>query len=62
MSVYLQNIFVNIQSVILKRGGKDIIMFWVNAVPYMQLEWLSYVYKKKEISCFFENDIQSPHI
>lgn len=51
----LQNLFANIQSVILKRGGKDIIMFWVDAVPYIQLEWLGYVYKKKETSCFFEN-------
>lgn len=51
----LKKLFKNIKSIISKRSGKDIIMFWIDAIPYIQLEWLNYVYDKKETSCFFEN-------
>lgn len=51
----LKTLFENIRNVLLKRNGKDIVMFWIDAVPYMQLKWLNYVYNKKETSCFFEN-------
>lgn len=61
-----ENIYINIKNELKKllqeftimmdgRTGKDIIMFWIDAVPYSQVEWLQYVYSQKDESCFFEN-------
>lgn len=36
------------------RGDKDIIMFWIDAVPYMKLSNLPFLCSKKEKTCFFE--------
>lgn len=47
-------VFLAVKSEISERGGKDIVMFWIDSVPYRQLSWLPFVYSKKDFSCFFE--------
>lgn len=37
------------------RKRQDIIMFWIDAVPYEKLSWLPFVYSKKDHTCFFKN-------
>ena len=50
----LENMFIEAKAKMQDRDGKDIVMFWIDAVPYMQLHWLPYIYAKKEKCCFFE--------
>lgn len=49
-----EELFDKVKQVIAARTGKDIVMFWIDGVPYVRLEWLPFVYSKKEKSCFFE--------
>lgn len=50
----LEVLLSEVKAEISARDGKDIVMFWIDSVPYRQLSWLPFVYSKKDSSCFFE--------